>query len=96
MKISFKKIKENFFRAPKKIAENSFLVTVLLIVLAVASGGAAFYKYSGALSDNNIEVATSSIKFKEETYQKILTQWQEREDRFKAADSKVYSDLFVK
>ncbi|MFC1789386.1 hypothetical protein ACFLYY_00145 [Patescibacteria group bacterium] len=96
MKLNIQKIKRIVAKMPRKMAENSFLATIIFIIIATATGAIVFYKYNGALNDDNIEITGSLLKFKENSYQKIINKWQEKEEQFQIADLKEYPNLFVK
>lgn len=90
----FKKIKEFSKKIIFKLAENSLLVLVVLILITFLLGGLMFYKYSFLAEKKTPQIAPKSLKFKEDLYQKILETWQLRQKKFDEADLKEYPDLF--
>ena len=78
------------------IAKNIFLCFLLLLLLSLLLGGFVFYKY--ILSPQEITLNTTEEPFviKEAIHQKILEKWQIRENKFRKADLKEYSNPFDK
>jgi len=94
MKINLNKTKDLLERLPRILAENSFFVSLIFIFIAFIVGGFVFYKYSILAEKIEPQIIGTSLQFKEKTYQEILTEWQERESKFEAADSKQYLNPF--
>ena len=53
-----------------------------------------FYKYYILAKRVEPEIKEASLQFKEDLYQTILSEWQEREIRFREAETKEYPDPF--
>jgi len=84
-------------KLPKKLAEKAFLTFLGLFVLSLIFGGLIFYKYSiNPLKTEPIEDIKIGLKFKSETYQKILQVWQNNEEQFEKIDTKQYFNLFIR
>jgi len=66
----------------------------ILLVSAVIFGGLIFYQYSFLAEKKEPQVIERPIQFKEELYQKILTEWEERQKKFDQVEQKEYRDLF--
>jgi hypothetical protein len=94
MVIKVKKIKEWFAKLPLALAERSFLVSLILILLALALGGIFFYKYDVLANKNTPQPEAISLKFENGSYQRILAEWQTRQEKFEAADFRNYPDPF--
>ena len=75
-------------------AEHLFFTFVILICIAVLLGSAAFYKYGIMPQKIEPKLNLRIAKFEENIYQKILADWQSRGERFEAAQTKNYPDLF--
>jgi hypothetical protein len=91
------KIKDfaNFFKKIFwKIGENPLPTFFILLVLALIFGGLIFYQYSFLAEKKEPQITERKIQFKEEIYQKILNEWEERQKKFDQAEQKEYRDLF--
>ncbi|MBI2450382.1 MAG: hypothetical protein HYV47_02485 [Candidatus Nealsonbacteria bacterium] len=86
--------KDGFFKLLRRAAENFFLTFLILVFFALIVGLVIFYKYSILPSKMEPELGEEVIKFDNDSYQKILQEWQNREGRFNAAKTKLYSDPF--
>ena len=75
-------------------AEHSFLSILILIFIALLIGGWLFYQYSILTQKAEPQITKQTIQFKENLYQEILDQWQDREEKFKAAGEKEHLDIF--
>jgi hypothetical protein len=95
MRINTRNIKKFLVILPRSLATHSFLTFLGLLFLALILSGFIFYQ-DVILMGKISEPMTSKrlTKFEEETYQKVLEQWQKRKEKFDAVDSKQYSDLF--
>lgn len=99
MKLSFKKIqltevKEFGRKLPWLMAEHIFLAAIVLVLLSLLVGALLFYQYQILVQKTAPEVKTEIIGFQENLYQEVLTEWQEREERFEQAQTKEYPDPF--
>lgn len=94
--IELKQIKAFIKKLPKKLAEKAFLTFLGLFVLSLIFGGYIFYKYSINPQVESIENGKIGLKFKSETYQKILQVWQNNEEEFEKTDIKQYFNLFIR
>ena len=88
------KLKSKISKFGRISAEHAFLSFLVLTFLALLIGGCLFYQYSILVQRAEPQITQGTIQFKEDFYQEILSQWQEREEKFEAADTKTYSDLF--
>lgn len=94
MKINFIKIKIFLQKLLLILAEKSFLFCLIAIFIALIIGGVIFYQYSSLLKRAESQIEDTVLQFKEETYQRVLRQWQEREEKFEAAATKQYLNPF--
>jgi len=94
MKVDIKQLKKFLAKLPWTIAERAFFACLFLFVLALIFGGLSFYKYNILAQKIGFEALNQSLLLKEETYQEVLTVWQEQEKRFSEADSKEYPNPF--
>jgi len=90
----FKKVKKFFQKIIFALAENSFSVLLVLILITFLLGGVVFYKYSYLPEKKPPQITPKPFKFEESLYQKILEKWQFRQKKFNEVDSKEYPDLF--
>lgn len=92
--VKFIKIKEYLPKIFKLAAQHFFPAFLVFVLIAVIAGLLVFYKYGILPQRMEPEFGDETIKFKEETYQKIIQEWQNRGERFEAAKIKEYSDPF--
>lgn len=86
---------EVFCRAlPRVLAEKSFLTSLLFIFFALVLGGILYYRYDFLASKNEPQPNEISLKLQNEAYLSVLSEWQERQDKFEAADFKNWPDQF--
>ena len=78
----------------RPIAEHAFLTSLILILIAVIAGIALFYKYEVLAKKSAPEIKEPPFQFKKDLYQKVLSEWQNREERFESAVGKEYPNLF--
>lgn len=90
----FQKITAFFKRLPRIMAENAFLTSLMLLVIAMVLGGLAFYKYSILVEQRESELLEKPFYFNEKGFQEVQKIWQERQTRFERADSKEYLNPF--
>jgi len=76
------------------MGENPLFTFFFLLILALIFGGLIFYQYSFLVEKKESQIIERPIQFKEELYQKILEEWEERQEQFEKSDSKEYRDLF--
>lgn len=99
MKISkseLKKIKETLIKLPRVLGEHAFLSFLGLLFLSLLFGGFLFYKYDVLAKKERVEVFIKHSEFNEDGFRKTLKEWEEREKRFKEAESKEYPNPFQK
>ena len=94
-RINLKKIISFLKRLPRILAKRAFLAFLILFSLSLIFSGLVYWQQSIFVKKTQPESVGRQLKFKSKTYQSILTIWQEKEDRFKQADSKAYPNLFV-
>lgn len=83
-------------KLPKSLAKRSFLFFIMLFLIIAFVGGFIFYYYQSGyfLSTGDELSAGKPLKFDTERQQKVLEEWQKREESFNSAGSKTYSDPF--
>jgi hypothetical protein len=92
--IKIKKLGQFFKKIFWKMGEKPLSTFFILLVSAVIFGGLIFYQYSFLAEKKEPQVIERPIQFKEELYQKILTEWEERQKKFDQVEQKEYRDLF--
>jgi len=95
MRINFQKIKDYFKKLPWLLGEHAFFTFLSFVFIAVIIGGFMFYKYSIAVKKRTPEVKKAPIYFNEELYKENIKIWEEREEKFKKTDFKVYLNPFL-
>ncbi len=93
-KIEINKIKEFFKNLSRSLAEHAFLTFLALFFISLIIGGYLFYQYSILAQKVQPKIIREPIQFKEDLYQKILQEWQIRQERFEKADIKEYPNFF--
>jgi len=93
-KNKFKAIKKFLGDLPRKLAIAPLSAFLVLLALSLLIGVLIFYQKVILVKKSESESAQSVVCFEEKTYQNILDIWAKREQRFKAADSKKYLDIF--
>lgn len=93
-RIQLKKIKHFFQTLPRILAEKPFLTFLVILLFFLILSGSIFYKYSILADKAKPEIPGKSLIFDEKTYNDILQIWQERKEKFEAADKKEYPNLF--
>ncbi len=73
---------------------NAFLTLLVLILLTLILGALIFYRYNILIKKEEPKIIEKPLQLEEKTYQKIVSEWQEREKRFIEASQKEYSDPF--
>ena len=89
-------IKRIFQRLPIILGKHAFLTFLALLLLSLLSGGFCFYKYGFLAGRAELEIPKKTLQFNEETYSRILKEWESREQRLKEIDVKQYPDPFRK
>lgn len=92
--ITPKKIKNFFKKLPRRAAEHCFLAFLILVFIVLIIGSLQFYQYSFLTEKSEPEISKAKIQFEENLYQKILSEWQNREERFEFTEQKEYSNPF--
>lgn len=96
MRIKFGKIKEFLEKLPRIIAEHFFLAFLVLVFFALIFGGILVFKSIILIEKLEPEITEKAVQFRESTYQKILTEWENRQKRFEETEKKEYPDPFLK
>lgn len=93
-KIKLNRTKKFFKRLPKILGENTFLTSLILILISLILGGLVFYKYSVLVKARKPEVLEKPAFLNEEALQEILKIWQDRQKKFEEAGFKEYPNPF--
>lgn len=94
-KIKFKELKKIFKKSPRVLAGRSFLFFLGLFFVVSVFGAAVFYYYINLTKiSGEIVEKEKRLNFDAETQQKVLEEWQKRNERFLETDFKNYSDPF--
>jgi len=92
--MKIKRFKEFFQKIFWKIGENLFPFFCLLIIIALIFGSSIFYQYAFLAEKREPQVIERPLQFKEELFQKILEEWERRQEEFEKAEFKEHRDLF--
>ena len=91
---NLQKIKDRLSGSCRYLAERAFLTFLALVLVSLIFGGCLFYKYSFLIDKNEPKIDSAAVQLKEDLYQKVITQWQDRQGRFEGAGAKSYPDSF--
>jgi len=91
-----RKIKQNLKKLPKGLAENAFLVSLILFFLALILGGLELYQCISLIEKKEQKINTTGkiLLFNEKSFQEILNIWQERQKRFEEIKPEEFLHLF--
>ncbi len=92
--IEVKEIKRIFQRLPRILGRQAFLTFLALLLLSLALGGLCFYKYGFLAARVELQIPKKPLQLNEEMYNRILGEWEGREQRLKEIDVKQYPDPF--
>ncbi len=94
VKFNSKKIKIFIQKAPRYLSQNTFLTIFSLFAIVFILAGLIFYQNFILIQKATPEVTAKPLQFQKETFGKILQIWQQRENNFKAANTKQYPNPF--
>jgi hypothetical protein len=92
--IKIKNLGQFFKKIFWKMGEKRLSTFFILLILALIFGALIFYQYVFLAEKKEPQIIERPIQFKEELYQKILTEWEERQKKFDQVEQKEYRDLF--
>jgi hypothetical protein len=75
------------------LGRGAFLLILLIIFFEVALGIFLFYIYVFLPQNQTSKVSDDSVYFKEDVYQNIISEWQDRGQKFKDYSQKDYTSL---
>jgi len=94
-RIELKKIQSFFKELPKVLVKNMFLSYLGFLLISFLIGFAIFYYYSLS-AEQSFEISEEELlKFDRDTYQKVLFEWQKRNERFLQIEIKDYPNPFL-
>jgi len=93
-KIKFKKKGINLEKLSRRLAENSFLTFFGFLIIILVLGGLVYYQYVILIQSSLISTKVKPLETQEKTYQKVLDEWERRDEKFSQANFKEYPDLF--
>jgi len=94
-KIKLKEVAVFFQELPLILGKNAFLTFLGLFILAVIFASFIFYTNYILIKNMDFDIVQEEFRFDSQTYQEILGVWQEKEQRFKETDSKIYPNPFI-
>lgn len=89
-----KKIEKGCGKFFRKSAERPLVVFVALFLLVLLIGAYVFYQYNIRVKTAELPEINQPVQFKENVYQEILAEWQNREGRFDQANGEKYINPF--
>lgn len=99
MKSAFNKFKKifniiKFKKVPWILGLHAFWIILILIFVDFSIGGYLFYKYIFLVEKEEIKIITS-LKFKKTIYEKILKEWETKNQRFEEYQTEQYLNPFI-
>jgi hypothetical protein len=95
MKIDLKKKEFFLFKLPWVAARHAFLACLVISLISLLIGVAIFSKSYFNIEAKKTETIKNRIYFDEVAHNQLLKYWQENENRFNEANSKIYPNPFV-
>ena len=92
--IKLNKIKGFFKKLLRILGENTFLTSLMLILISSILGSMVFYKYSVLVEQKETETLIKPPLLEEEILKDVLKIWQERQKKFDEAGFKEYPNPF--
>ena len=86
---------EKIKKIPGILAANAFLIILIFMLANVIMGTILAYVYIISVQASPAQVTDGTSMFKYATYQRVLEQWQAREEALKEATSKKYTNPFT-
>jgi len=94
-KIKVEKIKGGLNKWLRGLAENAFLTFLALFIISLIIGAIIFVRCSILVEMPADNLGEEKVfKFESKTYQKILKEWQAKNERFSKIDTKKYLNPF--
>lgn len=93
--IKFKKIKKILEKLPRVLGEHTFLTFLGLLFTALISGIFVFYQCGILAKPAILKNGEQVLEFDDELHQKILKEWQDRNEKFLNINLKQYPDPFL-
>ncbi|OGZ70587.1 MAG: hypothetical protein A3F47_01440 [Candidatus Staskawiczbacteria bacterium RIFCSPHIGHO2_12_FULL_38_11] len=84
----------NAKKIPWILGRYAFLFILIFILLDLLFGGFLFYRYLFLVKNKEPQITSIQAKFKEETYQSVLSSWQAREESFNNSSGLNYQNPF--
>jgi hypothetical protein len=76
------------------MGRDAVLVVLLVVLIEAAFGEFLFYKYGFLAQQQEPKISSDSFQFKEGAYQNILSEWQERSQKFQDYSQNNYLSPF--
>jgi len=93
-KFSHKKNKSSGKNIFLSLAQHSFGLILVLFLVSLAVGGVVYYRYIVLLQNQALNLTQKPARFREDQFQNLLKEQQNREIKLNAVDSQEYRDLF--
>lgn len=84
---------DNFKKIPKILAQNSFKMILLFFLLSLIFGYFIYYKYFLLTMNQTPVLIENFTDIKEENFQIVLEEWDQRSGKFQEANSKDYPNF---
>lgn len=85
---------EKIKKVPWILGSHAFSIILILVLLDLILGEFLLYKYALLVKKEEPKITENIIKFEYSDYQKILEEWQAREQKFKEFSVEKYSNPF--
>ena len=82
-------------KIPWILGSYAFSIILILILLDLILGEFLLYKYVILVEIEKPKIVGNTLKFEYSAYQKVLEEWQTREQKFKESTAEKYSSPFI-
>lgn len=93
-KINLNKVEVFLAKLPRLISEHAFLAFIFLLCVVFILTGFVFYGYKTAVA-SPVSPGEDQLKFDQKNYQRVLQEWQKRNEKIKNTGSKQYPNPFA-
>lgn len=93
-KIKFKKIGYIIKKLPRTLSEHTFFALLVFLLISFVLGGMIFYKYIILIETFPPAIGEEFFRFDQNTYQKVLSEWELRNKKTSEIDSEKYLNPF--
>lgn len=86
---------EKIKKIPWILGSYAFSIILILVLLDLILGEFLLYKYALSIKTEEPKIVENTLKFEYNGYQKVLEEWQIREQEFEEFTAEKYSNPFI-